>query len=599
MCGIAGIYSPQKSVSQPALESARQRLLHRGPDGYGEFVDGDVGLVHTRLSIIDLAGGAQPLVSCDGRYQLVANGEIYNYPELRQSASPEWQTRSESDCEAIIQQWHRYGPDGLKQLHGMFAFALFDTHTRELVLARDRTGIKPLYLAKSAAGLSFASEVKALLPLLEHQPDICGNALAEFLDFQFSSGGKTIFDGIEEVRPGELVRVSADGNISRQQWWSLARLEPVQMDMTQAQQAFQPLFDQVMLEHMRSDVPFGLFLSGGIDSSVLLAELSELRGEGLRTWSIGFEGSEMADELDAATALARHFKSNHQAIRVGKQQLFDAIVRSTWAADDLMRDYANLPTLLLSELAGKEVKVVFSGEGGDEAFAGYRRYRPSLGSLLKSGLLGAGGHRSRPQWVGPKRRLMRPQLAGVTSRRVFIDTWEAANPNWDWMQKSQAVDIQTALADNLLQKADRMMMSGGLEGRVPFSDHRLIEFGLSLPREVKYGSQGGKLLLRQWSVRHLPSEVLSRPKRGFYVPVAEWLQGDFLQQLEQRLMNSRPVKEWFEPDAVEKLFGWHRRGKNCSREIWSLMQFAIWYQLMIEAPDSVPDFRENPLDWIA
>lgn len=600
MCGIAGIYRPGHSVQRSLLDLAADRLAHRGPDGSGHYYDGDVGLVHTRLSIIDLEGGRQPLISPDGRYQLVANGEVYNDPELREylrESRPAALTGS--DCESIHQVWSAEGVEGLQRLHGMFAFALFDTQERELIIGRDRTGIKPLYIAIESGGVCFASELKALLPLMSHSPEIASASLAEFFDFQFSSGGKTILTGVEQLNPGEILRIDRRGAIKRQTWWSLAETRSQTVTMDEALEEFDSLFEQVMREHMRSDVPFGLFLSGGIDSSILLAELAALQGESLRTFSIGYRGTDMQDELDVATELAAHFGARHEAVRVGKDELFASIVRSVWAADDLMRDYANLPTLLLSELAGKEIKVVFSGEGGDEAFAGYRRYKPGLAPLLKGSLLGAGGHRSRAQWTGKKRLLMREPLRSHASRKQFVDSWNEAPPDWTWMQKSQYVDTRTALADNLLVKADRMMMSGGLEGRVPFSDHRLVQWGLSLPDKVKYGKPGGKLLLRKWAARRLPMNVLDRPKRGFYVPVAEWLQGEFLDQLEPLLKNSEPVREWFHPDAVDRLFGWQRRGTNCSREIFSLMQFAIWYRLIIESPDSRPDFRENPLDWIA
>ena len=600
MCGIAGAYLWQGTPNREALGLAARRLHHRGPDEGGVFYKDNMGLVHTRLSIIDLAGGTQPLHSGDGELHLVANGEIYNYLELaRDPELARFKPGSGSDCETILQAWQAHGKEGIKKLNGMFAFALYDSNRQVLSLGRDRLGIKPLFYSRTPEGLFFASEIKALLALLPSQPQISASAASQFFNYQFNTGRQTIYQGIERLLPGEILQVSSDGQLQHWKYWQLTDVEPQDLSISQALEEFDALNDQVMKEHMRSDVPFGLFLSGGIDSSVILAELQRLQSEQVRTFTIGYENTSMADEIGAADQLAQRFGTLHRSIRVSKEDLFGAIVRSCWAADDLMRDYASLPTMLLSRAAAEDVKVVFSGEGGDEAFAGYRRYHRNVETYFKQMLFGAGGNRVKGQWSsGRHQSAMRLNLSGEDARAPFRDLWQTYPSQWSWMQKSQAIDIQSALADNLLVKADRMMMSAGIEGRVPFSDHRLVEFGLSLPDRVKYCDGKGKQLIRQWAQKQLPADLLAKPKRGFYVPVAEWLRGDFVDQLKTALVDHPLLENWFVPEGVAALFAEHQQRGNRSREIWSLMQFVLWQRLMTDLSDSVPDYSEDPLQWI-
>ena len=600
MCGIAGVFLFEGLPDRPRLELAAKRLQHRGPDGCGYFLEDHIGLVHTRLSIIDLEGGAQPLSSPDGNMRLVANGEIYNYPELRKSFDPQTGVPlTGSDCECIIQAWSLGGLDRLKELHGMFAFALYDREQKKLVLGRDRLGIKPLYYLQMARGLVFASELKALVALLDKTPEIEASAFSQFLNYQFNTGRDTILQGVKRLLPGEVLQISSDGSLLLDTYWRLSETKTIAANEQEASTEFNLLFDQVMKEHMRSDVPLGLFLSGGIDSSVLLAELAKLRGKTLRTYSIGFSESKLADELDAASSLAKQFGTEHCAVRVSREELFGGIVRACWASDDLMRDYASLPTLLLSQIAARDIKVVFSGEGGDEAFAGYRRYRPGIEACVKSAIYGSGGNRVRGQWhTGSARASLGAKLAATDPRMPFRQLWNQAPDDWSWMRKSQYVDICSALPDNLLSKADRMMMSAGLEGRVPFADHRMMELGISLNDAIKYRAKRGKQVIRNWASGHLPAEHLAKPKRGFYVPVSEWLSGQFLTDLEEALCRSPIVNEWFHTKVLRQLFAMQRQGKNCAREIWGVMQFSIWHGALYETPDAVPGFAENPLDWI-
>ncbi|PCK10059.1 MAG: asparagine synthase (glutamine-hydrolyzing) [Alteromonadaceae bacterium] len=605
MCGILGGVYFNSQANESALQTALSRLSHRGPDSSAlqlhQTSNHSVALGHVRLSIIDLEGGKQPLNSADGNLHLVANGEIYNYVEIaKDHPQLSQQALSHSDCEGIFQAYQAAGVDGFQQLNGMYAFALYDQQTSQFILVRDRLGIKPLFYYQSHKGLFFASEIKALLPLIEDENPIDPSGMAQFLQHQYHTGSDTIFAKIKRVLPGEYLTLNLldeSPEVRTKSYWDISAIKTQQCTVIQAKEAFEPLFEQVMQEHLRADVPVGLFLSGGIDSSILLAKLSEQYSHPLKTYSLGFSGTKMADELDAATALAKHFGTEHQALRVDRDMLFNRIVHSIWAADDLMRDYASLPTHMLAETAGRDLKVVFSGEGGDEAFAGYRRYSPNPAKWLYHQVLGQ-DIRVRNQWH-PKasNSVFSQTLRQAPTKNYHKDLWRQAK-SLDLMQRRQYVDIKSALPDNLFIKTDRMLMAFGLEGRVPFSDHRLIEFGLSLPPEVKYQQGRGKWLLREWAKKYLPAAHLAQPKRGFYVPVKEWLGGEFLKQLEQKLLNNRAIQHWFIDKGIRTLFAQHKAGRNYSREIWCLMQFAIWHTLFIDKPGVIPSHSENPLDWI-
>jgi asparagine synthase (glutamine-hydrolysing) len=562
-----------------------------------------VGLAHTRLSIIDLSGGDQPLQTPDGQLVLVANGEIYNHPELREELTAQgavYQTRS--DCESILHAYRHWGVQGFDRLHGMFAFALWNKTTRQLLLVRDRLGIKPLYYCRLPERILFASELKALLPQLPGAPNIRAQALTQFLQNQFISGRQTIFQHIEQVLPGELLSIDSQLQMTRKRYWEPQCAAPRTLDFAQAQAEFNPLFSQVFKEHIRSDVPYGLFLSGGVDSAILLAMLKRWQEQPIQTFSVGFRASKMQDELDTASALATRFATEHRRLELGPDDLFQRLVHTTWACDCLMRDYACLPLAALSEQAAGSLKVIFTGEGGDEVFAGYRRYRPTFEDHLKSLLRpGTGGFRTRGQWRGRRpQRAFSPRLQEqlAASRTPFRNAYLAARTDWSTCTKRQYTDLVTGLPDNLLVKADRITMAFGLEARVPMLDHQVVEFGLSLPDALKLHGHQGKWFLKHWAEQHLPPAHLYRPKRGFHVPIGEWLAGPFLEALGQRLVQDRAIRSWFNLPGVEQLLQEQRRRGSAARELYGLMQFAIWHRLFVEQPGCRPAPREDPLDWI-
>jgi asparagine synthase (glutamine-hydrolysing) len=559
MCGIAGILLARGEPDHALLAGAASLLSHRGPDDHGIYVQDAVGLVHTRLAIIDLSGGHQPIRDARGQYALVANGEIYNYLELAAELQASGRTLvSRSDSEIPLHIYDQQGPEGFRRLHGMFAFALYSTRDKTLVLARDRLGIKPLYYALLPDRLVFASELKALLPLLPRTPEINMQGLDRFLEVGFNSAPETIFSGVRRLEPGTALSIGPALQTKQHRFWSPLELAAAPLSEEAAEQELDDRFSQVLTEHMRSDVPYGLFLSGGTDSGALLAQLARRHSEPIRTFSVGYRDAIYNDELDRARQVAQACGSEHTELRLQLGDLFACLPLMVWAADDLIYDPACLPTALMAMHAAQGLKVVFTGEGGDEVFAGYGRYRrgPMQRWLRRLGDPSGIGYRTRTLWpAGLRRRMFGPSLREArSSRQAPIQAaWKTAPRDWGFLRRAQLIDLRTELADGLLVKVDRMLMAFGLEGRVPYLDHRLVEFGLSLPDRFKVRGRVGKLLLKRWASDSLPADHVWGKKRGFGVPLGQLLHGVLLRQLAEVLEASPIIREWFLPGTVRVL----------------------------------------------
>lgn len=578
------------------IDAAEAVLRHRGPDGSGRFNTEHMAMLHTRLSIIDLDHGAQPLYSDDGKLVLVANGEIYNYIELRELLIERgYRFSTNSDCEVILSAYREFGDDFISRLYGMFAFALYDVEKEQLIIARDRLGIKPLFLGVDAKGVYFASEIKALLHLQGNQPNVNPAGIIEYLQNNFTSGGTTLFQGIERVLPGEAVCIDVSGISKRWKYWNLHYDKSrEQITVEEACEEFDALMHDVMKMHLRSDVPIGLFLSGGLDSAVLLALFKEHIDESINTYSVGFPGTGVTNELNAASKISERFGTSHQVIELNQQDLLKVLPQVVWAADELMGDYANLPVYILAEQAAKQLKVVFSGEGGDEVFAGYARYRqPKFKYWLKNlRYPGSGGFRmSKTVKSGWERSLYSPALWRHRDDwgNPFIHSWGQQDNSWQRLSRMQAVDIETWLPDDLLVKADRMLMVSGLEGRVPFLDHRIVEFGVSLPASLKIQQKTGKVFLRKWAERYLPKEHIWSKKSGFSVPVSEWMRGETLHKLEKYLLNQPGIREWFRAEGIRALVRHQHKKENVSMVLWRLWQFGLWHDCFIVGDGSRPN----------
>src|SRR5262245_10630227 len=441
MCGIAGVLMKRGRPDEGALRRMGGALAHRGPDDLGVHVAGPLGLLQTRLSIIDLEGGHQPMV--DGPLTLVANGEIYNFVELRRALEARGRRfTTRSDSETIL---HAYALDGLgalPSLNGMFAFALYDAARRELVLGRDRLGIKPLYYAELPDRLLFASELKAILAVWPGEPALDPGALVQYLENRFNTGEQSLVRGLRRMPPGTTLVVDADLKLRERPYWSLLDVRRRRPDFDEAEREFEPLFHQVMVEHLRADVPCGLFLSSGVDSGVLLAAMSELTGRPVRTFTIGYSDGETDNELPEAAAIARRFGAEHTEIVLDRDTVFRRLPHTIWATDDLLHDYACLPTSFLAERAARGLKVILTGEGGDEAFAGYGRYRRTrLQRWLKNLVApGSGGFRTRPQWNRSwMQRAFGAELkaAAAAQREPFITAWRATPGVWSDVTRCQ------------------------------------------------------------------------------------------------------------------------------------------------------------------
>ncbi|MEI6412720.1 MAG: asparagine synthase (glutamine-hydrolyzing) [Pseudomonadota bacterium] len=597
VCGIAGLSLRAGSPDLPTLARLATRLGHRGPDDAGTYVSGNVGLAHSRLSIIDLAGGHQPLFAEDSALALVVNGEIYNHLELREDLERRGHRfTTRSDSEVLLHAYVEWGEGFLAPVCGMFAFALYDHRRRLLRLGRDRLGIKPLFIQERPEGLAFASEIKALLALDGPRPGISPQGLVEYLQNQHSSGRITVLAGIERVLPGELLTIT-DGRIqSRHRYWTPWQINPLDIGPEEALRRFEPLMETVICQHLRADVPFGLFLSGGVDSAILLALLHRYHPEPVRTFSVGFSNQGLTDELPMAGRMARQFGAIHTELRPSQAELWEILPLTVWAADDLMRDYASLPTALLARRAALDVKMVLSGEGGDEVFAGYGRYRQGgIARYLKNLLSpGSGGFRTRGTfrfpWPG---RLFRPALRDVleNARAPVREAWAAAPGSWSNLQRMQGVDLSVALPDNLLVKNDRMLMAFGLEGRVPFCDHRLVEFGLALPDRLKVAGGLGKVFLKRWASPFLPHELLYAQKRGFHVPMGAGFTPQRLAQWAVTLPQHPALIDWFEPQGVRQLLmlKTQRQRPVHHRMIFALLQLALWYDLFVAGDGHRPE----------
>jgi asparagine synthase (glutamine-hydrolysing) len=574
MCGIAGLALRKgETPSGPVLDALARALAHRGPDGGGHHLAGSVALAHTRLAIIDLAGGDQPLFA--GAAALVANGEVYNYRELREAHRLSCTTGS--DCEPPLHLFRREGLGFAAGLRGMYAIALHDRGTRQVVLARDRFGIKPLYLAEIPQGIAFASEPQALVAAGLVAPRVRAQARAELLQSQFTTGAGTIFEGITRVLPGETVAI-ADGAVAeRRRIPALPEGPPEAITPDAALARLDAALEESVALHQRSDVPYGMFLSGGTDSAAVLAMMRRLNEKPVLAFTAGFDIPGAADERGQAAQVARAAGARHETVAVTQAMVWRHLPGIVACMDDPAADYAIIPTWFLGRAAREAgVKVVLSGEGGDEMLGGYGRYRAAM----------------RPWWLGgktPRAHGAFDRLGEVLRDPAALAGWRdgiaaagdaAALPGRTRLMAAQALDVADWLPNDLLIKLDRCLMAHGVEGRTPLLDQGMAEACFRLPDALKVRGGAGKWLLRQWLARHLPESEPFRPKQGFTVPIGAWIEavGERLGPL----VAAQPgVAEIARPDRVAALFR-HAREKHRAFAAWHLLFYALWHRRHIE-----------------
>jgi asparagine synthase (glutamine-hydrolysing) len=630
MCGICGIAIPEKlnrTVDEAALIRMRDSLAHRGPDDAGIFIDGRVGLGHRRLSIVDLAGGHQPMSNEDGRVWLTYNGEVYNHRDLRPVLEQRGHIyRTTSDTETIIHSYEEHGPRAVERLRGMFAFAIWDKPRRRLILARDRLGIKPLYYTLSDDGvICFASEIKALIEARAVRAELNYDSLADYAANRSTSGEDTLFRGVKRLLPGHIL-VWTEGRVHIEPYWNLSYAKPTEpLTDDQYVDQFSDLFTESVKLRLMADVPLGMFLSGGIDSSAIVAAMSEMVTEPIKTFSVAFEERE-ANELGYARMVARAFGTDHREVIVSPQQFFDALPGLVYQEDEPIAHPSSVPLYFVSKLASEHVKVVLTGEGSDEMLAGYDKYRKTVFNLA----LGSRYHSAMPASVrraverailnlnGTSRirqklsrtflclspdieeiyfdnfsvfsRAMQQRLfAGETRERMAHgDPYRASldligNADSDaLLDQLLASDLKTYLHE-LLMKQDQMSMAASIESRVPFLDHKLVEFAASLPVNMKLRGLTTKYILRKAMRGRLPKEILTRRKMGFPVPVGAWLRGPFSNVVDEYVLNSRAIERGiFNPGFVRELVARHGAGENHTERLWTLINFEIWQRRFLD-----------------
>ena len=644
MCGIAGFLElqTQPSKSCDSLDRMLGAIAHRGPDDQGKIIDRELQMGMRRLSIIDLADGHQPIFDESGRYAVIFNGEIYNYRELRKDLLARGHIlRTHSDTEVIVHLYEEFGANCLSHLRGMFAFAVWDNQTRTLFLARDRLGEKPLYYTQPSGLFIFASEIKSLL---QHRAVTAGpnlQAISYYLSLKYTPAPQTMFAGIHSLPPGHYLVASPDG-ISIKRYWDIPFTDSAKeaisnkSDAEYSDELLSLLRESVRLR-LRSDVPFGAFLSGGLDSSTIVALMAQELSGPVNTFSVGFDGAGSNDELPYANLVAQHFGCQHHALKITADDFLRYADTVLWHLDQPIADQATIATFLVSKLASQHVKMVLTGEGGDELFAGYARYR---------GDQFAPWFHCMPKTLSKYLRLITNQLPGLRRAKIAINaltqTDEATRfANWfpmfsddakqtllssqtesirrgaaevfsrqlaacnskDSLSRMLYVDSKLWLPDYLLLRGDKLTMANSLEARIPLLDHKLVEFASGLPNHLKLDGANRKVLLRRVASNLLPPQIINRPKQGFPIPIERWLQAEASSLMKDMLSKSSiESRGLLNTKYVEQLVAQHLRGyADHSTQLWGLISLEMWFRRFIDSSPSnhVPRNGSMPIGELA
>ena len=609
MCGIAGFAGFPAPDDERAhhLHSMCGAIKHRGPDDDGFFLAESVALGMRRLSVIDVDGGAQPIANEDRTVHVVFNGEVYNHQSLRADLAHRHTLRSRTDTEVLVHLYEEHGERLVDQLRGMFGFAIWDTKRDQLLLARDRVGIKPLYYWLTDRGIAFASELRSMLALPWFPRTVDRQSVAEYLALGYVADPRSIFHGVRKLPPGHTLtwRPSGETRISR--YWSPVRPEIQVGDDREVIEELQRLLRDAVVSHLESDVPLGAFLSGGIDSSTVVAEMARHSGHRVRTFSIGFEEREF-DEAAHAAEVSRALGTEHTEliVRPNVDVLIESVIRSY---DEPFGDSSALPTMLVSQLARRDVTVALSGDGGDELFGGYTRYaellgrqelprwlRPSVRSIARRLPHGAPGRNRlldlsrelRGRYGTTIAQAVAPIDGGVMGGPIAdapnviddrLDEWFGSASERGFLTQMTLVDIASYLPGDILTKVDRASMSVSLEARVPLLDHLLVEFAVALPDRFKIRGGVGKWILRRAIRDIVPESVLSYPKRGFAVPLDTWFRNELDHRLTALERPGAAINEFADPGSVVRLIREHRVGRRKhGHALWRLLVLELWLE---------------------
>ena len=623
-------FDRNRHVDAGVLQRMCDIMAHRGPDDDGIFVDGPVGLGMRRLSIIDVAAGHQPLSNEDGTVWIVFNGEIYNHAALRPDLEARGhQYRTHCDTETIVHLYEEYGRDCVRRLRGMFAFAIWDARRSTLLLARDRLGIKPLYYRLSSEAIAFGSEIKVILAASSTRAAFRRAALPEYLAFGYLSEADTFYEGIQKLMPGHTMQLSAAGEMRIERYWELeASRRDAGRSSSYYVQGYRERLEEAVSSHLMSDVPLGVFLSGGVDSSAVAALMTQIRREPIETFSVGY-AEPAYSELPYARIVADHLKSVHHEVLLTRQQFFDALPKLIWHEDEPIVWPSSVALYFVARLARERVTVVLTGEGSDETLGGYSRYAftlknaaldrvyrklvpavlrdrlrqsiassPRLGATLRRKLSHTFLARDGASWASlyfdnflaafgqsEQQELLHQdfldELPGQSPYSQVLQYWEqSAGETW---QRLLYTDIKTYLVE-LLMKQDNMSMAASVESRVPFLDHPLVEFALTIPRQYQMQGMSGKAVLKKALEDLLPRSILYRPKLGFPTPWSGWLAGAQLDAIQSLLLDGRSLERgYFRRVAIERLLHEHR-AKVCDHydRIWRLLNLELWHRVCLE-----------------
>lgn len=627
MCGICGKlqFDGEERIEPELLDRMMATISHRGPDGCGKHLSGPVALGHTRLAIIDLSTGAQPISNEDKTVWVVYNGEIYNYQELRDELLKKGHVfRSTTDTEVIVHLYEEYGVESLSRLRGMFAFALWDEKDRTLLLARDRVGIKPLYYANTGKALVFGSEIKALLVDPGVKCHVDPQSVDKFLTHLCLPGRETLWKGIYKLEPGFFL-LARKGKIKVEQYWDL-RFQSGHgwKSMEDAADALYGLVKKTVREHMISDVPVGFLLSGGVDSTVVLSCAATETSKRISTFTVGFDGEGFADERPFARLAAKRFGTEHHEITITPQEFWDFLPSFVWHMEEPVCDPPAVSLHYVSKLARRHVTVLLSGEGGDEAFGGYHTYRNFLlleklksttGPLagMLSAVLNGAGRFPRFRKIGQFAPYIKTALPDYYFSRA-ASPFSFFNRNKEWLytksfyatvnqrqstevirnlfsqvqgqpllNQMQYIDTKTSLPDDLLIKADKMTMANSMELRVPFLDHLVLEFAASLPPNYKVSRFITKRILKEAFHDRIPREITERKKAGFPIPIERWIQKELRDQVHQVLLSPKCLdRGYFRKEGIKKLLTSGDHAPRLAKEIFSLLTLELLHRRFID-----------------
>lgn len=632
MCGINGIVFSRRSArtaNAGLIERMRDTMTHRGPDEKGVFIDGRVGLGHRRLSIVDLKTGQQPMFNDDRTCVIVYNGEVYNHLELRPELKDRGYTfRTTSDTETILKAYEAYGASCVDKFRGMFAFAIWDARSNELFIARDRLGVKPLYYANSDDGsFFFASEIKALLEAGAVKPELEYRALTDYLANHGTSGELTMFAGVKRLLPGHTLTFG-DDRVEINRYWDISFDRDAVSPRSDREwiEEWSSLFTESVRLRLMADVPLGMFLSGGIDSSAIAAEMSRMVDGRVKTFSVAFEERE-ANELRYARLVSDRFGTDHHEVIVSPHSFFEALPRLIWHEDEPIAHPSSIALNFVSRLAAEHVKVVLTGEGSDESLAGYGRYAKTLTNIKYGKLFdkiapeALRSHFAAAIEVLPLDSKIRHSLkksffvVEPTIESAYFDnfavfsrsmqghllsatTKDRLNGSTDpyaemsrlfnsleggeMLDRMLYTDTKTYLHE-LLMKQDQMSMAASIESRVPFLDHKLMEFTASMPQRMKLRGSKTKYVLRKAMKGVLPDEILTRSKMGFPVPIGKWFRGQCRGIVDEYVLSERSLgRGIFDADAVRNIAERHMNGENHDERLWSLVNFEIWQRTFID-----------------